>query len=339
MWPGAQLRGWDGPHPTRDERAPWPLLDPRPTRRQFLIAMGVGLIGAACSRAGGRTVAGAPGSIDALTSGKTPLSVLGTGTDALPMNPGTNRLGFALVTSAGGLVHGGSPEMWIAKDSRTRALGPFPATWHPFTGYDKTGDRSPKSPLPGAYAAEIDFPSAGAWDLVVTVADSSGGLAGKGIVQITASPVVAGLGSKAIPTSTPVATTARKLKEVCTRVPPDPMHYLSLDVALRSAKPTVVVFSTPLLCESQLCGPVTDEVLLVFETVGSRRANFIHVEEYPPGTSAAAPLPENRAPAFKAWGLESEPWVFVIDRTGLITFRSLGPVTASEISAALQPLL
>src|SRR5438067_9284190 len=50
-----------------------------------------------------------------------------------------------------------------------------------------------------------------------------------------------------------------------------------------NGKPSVAVFSTPLLCQSQLCGPVTDEVLLVYEQVGKDRANFIHVEEFLPG--------------------------------------------------------
>ena len=49
--------------------------------------------------------------------------------------------------------------------------------------------------------------------------------------------------------------------------------------------------------------------------------------------------PANQAPAFKQWKLDSEPWVFVIDRSGVIRFRALGPVTATEIAAALQPLL
>ena len=42
---------------------------------------------------------------------------------------------------------------------------------------------------------------------------------------------------------------------------------------------------------------------------------------------------------YSAWGLKSEPWLFVIDKAGVIRARSEGPVVTSEITAALQPLL
>jgi len=47
-------------------------------------------------------------------------------------------------------------------------------------------------------------------------------------------PVVAGLGTKAISATTPVATTPAKIAEICTRTPVDRIHYISLDtVGLR----------------------------------------------------------------------------------------------------------
>jgi hypothetical protein len=311
------------------------------TRRQFLLAMGVGVVGAACTRAIDGSSQTPPGSIRDLTSGTSKLSLLGTGADAPPMNPGKNRFGFVLVNLQGQVIVGGTPQVWMATDETSRATGPFRATWHPFTAYEKTGDRSPASPLPGEFAVEIDFPTAGNWMVAVTVEQGSKRFAGSGILPISSGPVVAGLGTKAISTSTPVATTTSKIAEICTRTPVDRMHYVSLDKALQNGKPTVVCFSTPLLCESRLCGPVTDEQVLVFEKYGPHRANFIHVEEFLPGPDHKPPgaTLEDRSPAFKAWKLETEPWVFVIDRQGVIRFRSVGPVTAPEIESALQSLL
>jgi len=269
------------------------------------------------------------------------LSVLGTGADAPAMNPGKNRLGFVLVNRQNQVIVGGTPQVWLAPDDTTRATGPFTATWHPFTAYEETGDRSPASPLPGCFAAEIDFPTAGIWKVAATVEQGSKRLAGTGALRVLNGPVMAGLGTKAVSTSTPVATTPAKIAEICTRTPVDRVHYISLDKALRNGKPTVACFSTPLLCESRLCGPVTDEQILLFEKYGPDRANFIHVEEFLPGPDRKPPAAtlENRSPAFKAWKLETEPWVFVIDRQGVIRFRSVGPVTAPEIEEALQPLL
>jgi hypothetical protein len=304
--------------------------------------MGVALLGAACTRRGPPSPSSAtPGSISDLTSGGSTLSILGTGADAAPMSAGKNRFGFALVTLQNNVVQGGVPRVWAARDPNGKALGPWPAPWHAFTAYDKTHDRSPRSPLPGAFAAEIDLPDVGNWTVAVTVQNGSERLAGTGILPVTNGPILAGLGTKATSAPTPVATTTSALEAICTRTPVDRMHYISLDKALKNGKPTVVCFSTPLLCESRLCGPVTDEQILVFEKYGPDRANFIHVEEFLPGPDHTPPPAtlEGRSPAFKAWELQTEPWVFVIDRDRVIRFRSLGPVTAPEIEAALQPLL
>jgi hypothetical protein len=312
-----------------------------PTRRQFLLAAGVGVLGAACTRRSSSAPAGPPGSIAQLTRGAAQLSVLGTGADAPPITPGRNRLGFILVTLQNQAIVGGSPQVWLALDERSRALGPFTSTWHPFTAFDKTGDRSPRSPLPGAFAAELDIPQMGNWLVAVIVSEGSKRLAGNGILPVTNAPVVAGIGQKATRTPTPVATRPAKIEEICTRTPVDPMHYISLENALENGKPTVVCFGTPLLCTSRLCGPVVDEQLLAFEHIGRDRANFIHVEEFLPGKDRTPPpaTPENLSPPFKAWGLQTEPWTFVIARDGIIRFRSLGPATAPEIEQALQPLL
>ncbi len=317
-------------------------LGQHPSRRQFLLALGVGLVGAACSGGSRKSSSqSVPGSIETLTAGASMLSVLGTGADAAPIIPGANRFGFVLVNLQNQAVIGGSPQVWLALDERSKAKGPYSATWHPFTAYDKTGDRSPRSPLPGDFAADINVPNAGNWIVAVTLQQGSKKYAGTGVLPVSSSPVLAGLGTKAVSTPTPVATTPPKLAEICTRTPADRMHYISLDKALLNGKPTVVCFSTPLLCESRLCGPVTDEQILVFEKYGPARANFIHVEEFLPGPDRKAPAPtlENQSPGFKAWKLQTEPWVFVIDGNRVVRFRSLGPVTAPEIEAALTPLL
>ncbi len=111
------------------------------------------------------------------------------------------------------------------------------------------------------------------------------------------------------------------------------MHSISLDQALKSGRPTVVSFATPLLCSSRMCGPVVDEQIVAFQKLGSQ-ANFIHVEIYPQRDLSKP------APLYSAWRLPTEPWMFVIDRAGVIRARlGEGPTVASEIEAAVRPLL
>lgn len=194
-------------------------------------------------------------------------------------------------------------------------------------------DNAPRSALTGFYTAEVDFPTPGNWIVVATTQTPSGRAAGEGAVPVVAGPVPAQVGTKARSVATPTASTAAALRRICTRTPPDPMHYLSLDHALGNGKPTVVVFATPLLCTSRMCGPVVDEVLVAYQATGKQRANFLHVEIYPT-RDATKP-----APAFRAWGFQTEPWTIVIDRHGIVRARFEGPVVAAQVRAALRPLL
>jgi hypothetical protein len=257
-----------------------------------------------------------------------------------PVPAGSVRFSFALSDVKGGLITGGSPQVYASKDQTSKAVGPAAATWYPFTAYDLTHDTSPKTQLLGTYAAEIALPESGDW--IIGVLAQGGSVTGFGTA---AQPVATGNvphapGTKATTVATPVATTDAAIAAICTRTPVCHLHAVSLDAALKNGKPTVVSFATPLLCESQLCGPVVDEQILAGEHTGAK-ANFIHVEEFLPGPTHTPPPAtlENQSPAFKAWGLDTEPWVFVIDRHGVIRASFEGPVTAPQIEAVLQPLL
>jgi hypothetical protein len=312
---------------------------PRLSRRELLrsAALGGGAFGlsallAACSRhePGTAASASAPGgSLQALVAGRQQLSLLGAQSE-LPA--GKSLFTFGLSTPDNRLVEGGSPVVWVAKDQTGKAQGPFPARSFQLTAYGQSGDRSPHTELTSFFGAQVRFPSAGNW-LVVAVIDLGGQrAAGQGAIAIPMR-VLHPIGSKALSEPTPVGTTQAELKKICTREPPCTMHYVSLDRALRSGKPTVVSFGTPLLCTSRVCGPVVDEQLAAFKKLGAAKANFIHVEEFPQRD------PSKPAAAFRAWGFKTEPWVVVIDRKGVIRDRFEGPVTAGQIEDALTPLL
>jgi hypothetical protein len=311
----------------------------RTTPRLVSLVIAASFIGAAC---GGSTGPARPvcdpaargTCIGSLSAGAVHLSMLAAQSQ---MPSGRSLFTFGLTTDQGGLLTGGSPQVWIGQSSRSRPAGPFKATYQRFTPDPQ--DRSPRSPLTGFYAAEVEVPTSGTW-VFAAVADVNGTrhVATNPVRVSSPDAVPAAVGSKAISVATPVATTPAKLKEICTRQPPDHMHYISLDKALANGKPTVVTFATPLLCESMLCGPVVDEQLRAFEKVGRRAANFIHVEEFPPGpdnTPDTSTLP----PYWKEWGFTTEPWTIVIDRDGVIRARFEGPVSAALIEQALQPLL
>jgi hypothetical protein len=304
----------------------------------FLLPAVLLVVATACTGGGKPAPFPPPDSLQAMCRGSSTINLISTES---PVNPGQNEFSFGLITEQGGVVSGGSPDVWLAKSNDVRATGPAPATWFPFAPAGATDDTSPRSDLPGTYATQLDIPSVGNWLVGVVVDQGSTLLCGMANLVATDQAIPAALGSKAISVKTPVATTERALRMIDTRDPPSPLHYISLDKALKNGKPTVVTFATPLLCTSMLCGPVVDEVLLLFEKLGADKANFIHVEEFLPGDDFTPPPAtlENQSPAFKAYGFTTEPWTLVIDPKGIIRARFEGPVTVAMLETALQPLL
>jgi len=243
---------------------------------------------------------------------------------------GTSRLAFGMVPPNGAIRVGGAPQVWVARNEKARALGPFRARW--VTWSPPKGDATGVAPIPGFYVADVTTPTSGNWTILARDEEQGKPIAALAAIPVTDHPVAA-VGSPALSEATPVATTPEQAKGIDTRDPPTPMHYISLDAALRNGLPTVLVFATPLLCQSRLCGPVVDEVLNSYDRLGRTRANFVDVEIYPQ-RDANKPAPE-----FLRWGFESEPWVLLIDKGGVIRARFEGPVAASEIDDALRPLL
>ncbi|MFL6188721.1 MAG: TlpA family protein disulfide reductase [Actinomycetes bacterium] len=293
-------------------------------------ALGLAALLAACGgdNKGGTGGSSPAGSLKALRADATQLSLLGAQSQ-LPVGAGLYT--FGLSTADNRLVTGGAPQVWVARDDTARAAGPFPTRWFELKAYEQTRDTSPRSPLTGFYGAQVEFPEAGNW-MVAAALDLDGGRAvGQGAVPVAAK-VTAAVGSKAMPVGTPVATTAAGRKKICTREPACPLHTISLDDALAAGRPTVVNFATPLLCSSQMCGPVVDEQMVAADRLGAK-ASFIHVEIYP-SRSTAKPVK-----ALTDYGFTTEPWVLVIDRDGVIRDRFEGPVTATQITDALRPLL
>jgi hypothetical protein len=113
---------------------------------------------------------------------------------------------------------------------------------------------------------------------------------------------------------------------------PDPALYqMTVAEAMRSGRPTVVAFTTPAFCATQICAPVLESVKQARQQVGDR-VNFIHIEVY----QEFEPLV--LADEITVWGLTSEPWTFVLNSDGAVTARLGGPLAVSELMAAVAPL-
>ncbi|HSJ29181.1 MAG TPA: hypothetical protein VLB67_13315 [Acidimicrobiia bacterium] len=185
----------------------------------------------------------------------------------------------------------------------------------------------------GFHVAYVDLPVAGRWEVVLEPEGSAPTQPTPFGVQAT-SPVP-DIGDPAIPAVTRTHPEF-PLEEISSAANPDPrLHELSLDEALTNGRPTVVAFATPAFCQTAACGPTLDVVLEVMD--GYPQVDWIHVEIYGDLDAAAGGRLEP-VPAVQAWGLPTEPWVFVIDESGTITARFEGATGPAELRRALEEL-
>jgi hypothetical protein len=117
-----------------------------------------------------------------------------------------------------------------------------------------------------------------------------------------------------------VQTTLRDvddITEIDSSSPPRPeMHELTIAEAIDSGWPTVVAFATPAFCQSRVCGPLMDAVVdPLFERYADRVV-FVHVEPFDLAKARGGELIP--VPAVDEWGLQTEPWLFIIDQEGRV---------------------
>jgi hypothetical protein len=130
------------------------------------------------------------------------------------------------------------------------------------------------------------------------------------------------------------------LSQIDTRQPPDDMHDVNFKDVV-GKKPLMLVFATPALCQSRVCGPVVDIAQEVKSETGDE-ADWVHMEVYRDNTIKSGCLEGTRPavqclrPQFLAYHLSSEPWLFAIDRKGKIAARIEGAYSKGELEDALK---
>jgi hypothetical protein len=196
----------------------------------------------------------------------------------------------------------------------------------------------------GFYVAQVTFPEAGQWGAEFTTA-LAGGVAEKIRMRfdVAASSAVVRVGDSAPASDTPTAASVGgDLARLSTDQDPEPALYeISVKDALAAGESFVLIFATPKFCTSAQCGPTLDRVKpLTTEFPGVR---FINVEPYElafadgslqPALDAAGALVPVQA--VLEWGILSEPWVFVVDRDGIVSGSYEGVVGTDELRAAIQ---
>ena len=197
----------------------------------------------------------------------------------------------------------------------------------------------------GVYVTNVDFDSAGRWQVVVSGAVGDEQMNPTPFLfEVREAPLSPAIGDPAPQSVQLIIDDVESIDDIDTSVVPNvEMHNLTIADAVTSGRPTLIAFATPAFCTSQICGPAKEVVDELYTQFGES-INFVHVEPYDveraragdcqPGLSAClVPFLDTE------WGLRSEPWIFTVDPEGNIAGKFEGVVSESELEEHLQELL
>ncbi len=225
--------------------------------------------------------------------------------------------------------------MYIAATPTSPASGPFLAPADSMTVQAQY--RSQQNAAPGGlqaiYSTNVPASKAQTYDVLSLTKTSKGLIGATGEIAVAKISPIPNVGQRppAIATDT-LATVHGNVSLLTTRVPPESMHSASFNQLL-GKKPIVLIFSTPELCHSRICGPVTDVAVQLQHEFGNRIV-FIHQEVYADNNPS-----KGLRPQMKAFHLQTEPWVFTINRQGIIAARLEGAFGLNELRQAIEAAL
>jgi hypothetical protein len=241
-----------------------------------------------------------------------------------------------VIDSNAGFLYGKSA-LYVARSPTSPARGPYVApadvlvTDAPYRSQQAATEADP---FAAVYAARVPFRKPGAYSVMAVTLVNGKPVAAPGQLKVIAPaqdkiPEVGDPAPK-VQTDT-VASAGGDVEAIDTRRPTSDMHGDFAKVV--GSKPVALLFATPQLCQSRVCGPVVDEALQLRARYGDK-IDFIHQEVYAdndPNKGLRKPLQE--------FHLQSEPWLFVVGKDGRITARLEGSFGLDAFERALKTAL
>jgi hypothetical protein len=248
--------------------------------------------------------------------------------------PGAGRFAFALNTNSGAFIYAPTA-IYVAPNPSSRAVGPILAPADPMGVAPQYRSKQNTGPggIQAIYHANVPLPRAGTYAVLALTKGPRGWIGSTGEIAVAPSSPIPNVGQRPPQVATDtLATSGGNVALVTTRIPPDDMHSVSFNQVL-GKRPVALLFSTPQLCTSRVCGPVTDIVASLQPQFAGRMA-FIHQEVYANNQPS-----KGLRSQMKAFHLETEPWLFTVNRQGVIAARLEGAFGVNEVRQALQAAL
>jgi hypothetical protein len=250
---------------------------------------------------------------------------------------GEDRLAFGMIDDQGQFVYGPTA-VYVAPSPDEAAKGPFvaPADVLVTEGRYRSRQAAEESdPFAAVYQATVSFDRKGPWAVLVVTRVGNTFVAAPANVEVATkkADAIPDVGERAPRVKTDTLGSVGGNEDLLdTRTPPSDMHERSFDEVVGN-KPVALLFATPQLCQSRVCGPVTDIALQMKAKYGDQ-IEFIHQEVYVDNTPDAG----LRQP-LEAFRLRTEPWLFVVGADGRITARLEGSFGVKAFEDALKTAL
>lgn len=319
--------------------------------RLALTGLCFALLGAACNTPGSSMPTRAASGTGTCAAAPTPLENL-EGWGAPPQAP---KLVPVLIAAPGQLVCGPNRVLFTLLDEAGRPVG-APDRSVSLAIYEL--GRDPGKPIAtvdgsfvwaienerGIYIANVTFPESGRYGAEFTTAQGSEAAENVRLsFDVQPSSSIVKVGDRAPASKTPtLADVGGDVSQISTDSDPEPAFYqTSVDQAIASHRPFVLIFATPKFCASAQCGPTLDKIKPF--AVRYPSVTFINVEPYKlklvDGVLQADLNPEGQlqtAPVTEEWNLFNEPAIFVVDRDGIVRGAFELIFSEPEVTAALD---
>jgi len=248
---------------------------------------------------------------------------------------GKSRLVFSLIDQANQPV--ASPDIHLQMAFFDLCASPTTPTetLAPIFAWGIVGQR-------GFYIATPTLTRAGTWGVAIDATDAAGKqTAARMQFSVAATGTTPAIGTAAPSVRTPtLADVGGDVRKISSDPNPDPSLYgESVDQALAAREPFVLVFATPAFCTSAECGPTLD---MVKAAVKADPIRAINVEPYQLSwtNGRLQPVLQNGnfvpVDATNAYGIPTEPWIFVIGASGRVVASFEAVVAPEELAAAIK---
>lgn len=250
--------------------------------------------------------------------------------------PGQNRLAFGLIDGARKFVYG-KTALYLARNPNAgQPIGPIPAPADPLVvkpPFRSRGAALANDDIAAIYEAQVDLPDPGRWYVLAMNQNQGKQFGAATQIDVKRRSPIPARGQPAPEVTTDTrASAGGDIEAIDTRVPPDDMH----DTDFRKVvgkKPVALLFATPQLCQTRVCGPVVDIAAQLKSEYGDR-VEFIHQEVYVDNQ-----IKKGLRPPLQAFDLRTEPWLFTIDKQGLVAARLEGSFGNKAFEQAIQAAL